>query len=110
MNRELLKGNINLMILSILKEGDTYGYEIMKLVKKKTKGSFELKEGTMYIALKRLESNGLVESYWKKIDLTPKRKYYKLTQLGSVEYLNLKNEWEHIVLIMKDFIGRGDLS
>jgi len=104
LNRELLKGNINLIILSILNEKDTYGYEIMKLVKEKTKGLFELKEGTMYIALKRLETNKLVKSYWKQIDSTPKRKYYSLTESGKIKYLNLKDEWNHIVKIMLEFL------
>ena len=62
LNKELLKGHIDTLILSILNQEDSYGYEIAKIVKDET--TFELKESTMYVSLKRLESKGLIKSYW----------------------------------------------
>ena len=64
LNKEALKGHIDTIILSILNEQDCYGYEIAKTVKVKCNNMFELKEGTMYLALKRMESKGFIESYW----------------------------------------------
>lgn len=105
MNKEMLKGNIDLMILSILEKEDTYGYEIMKLVSNQAQGIFELKEGTMYISLKRLEKAELVESYWRKVENTPKRKYYKLTSAGKEKLLAMKEEWKQVVSIMNRFVS-----
>ena len=66
LNKEALKGHIDTIILSILNEKDCYGYEIAKTVKVKCNNMFELKEGTMYLALKRMESKGFIESYWSQ--------------------------------------------
>jgi len=90
--------------MCILEKGDTYGYEILKLVSNETMGHFELKEGTMYISLKRLEKNKWIESYWKKVDNTPKRKYYRFTNLGNIELQKMKKEWTEIVSVMNNFI------
>ena len=63
LNKELLKGHIDTLILAILEKNDSYGFEIAKNVLNKT--TFELKDGTLYISLKRMESKGLIESYWQ---------------------------------------------
>lgn len=56
MNKEMLKGTIDILILSVLKEQDSYGYEISKIIKTKSGNSFEILEATMYLSLKRLEN------------------------------------------------------
>ena len=64
-----------------------YGYELAKLVREKSEEQFELKEGTLYRSVKRLEKNEWVESYWGD-EQGPggRRKYYKLTPLGKESY------------------------
>ena len=58
-NKEVLKGHIDTLILSLLHDRDMYGYEIAKFVREKSNEQFELKEGTLYLSLKRLEkTNG----------------------------------------------------
>lgn len=57
LNKEVLKGHIDTLILSILRDKDCYGYEIAKNVRDRS--SFELKEGTMYLALKGWKARGL---------------------------------------------------
>ena len=64
LNKEILKGHIDTMILAILEKNDSYGFEIAKNVLEQT--TFELKDGTLYISLKRLESKGFIESYWQR--------------------------------------------
>lgn len=54
-NKEVLKGHIDTIILSLLHSRDMYGYELAKLVREKSEEQFELKEGTLYLSLKRLE-------------------------------------------------------
>lgn len=86
-NKEVLKGHIDTLILSLLQKNDRYGYEIAKIVREKSNNLFELKEGTLYLSLKRLEKNNWIESYWGD-EQGPggRRKYYKLTSLGEVGY------------------------
>ena len=106
LNKEALKGHIDTIILSILNEKDCYGYEIAKTVKAKCNNMFELKEGTMYLALKRMESKGFIESYWSQEESAGgRRKYYKMTDLGKETYQTKKKEWFFIKEVMGSFLG-----
>lgn len=107
LNKEILKGHIDTIILSIIKEKNCYGYEIAKQVREKSE--FELKEGTMYLALKRMESKKLVESYWGNEQSSGgKRKYYNLTNEGY-EFLKVKKtEWQFIKKVMNQFLGEEE--
>ncbi|WJH36109.1 PadR family transcriptional regulator [Paenibacillus sp. CC-CFT747] len=64
MNTEMLKGTIDLLLLSVLNKKENYGYEISRTIKERTKGVFEIQEATLYLSLKRLEKQGAVTSYW----------------------------------------------
>ena len=64
LNKEIIKGHVESIILSLLQEKDLYGYEISKLIRENSKEAFEVKDGTLYVVLKRLEKLGLVISYW----------------------------------------------
>lgn len=107
LSKETLKGHIDTLILSILKDKDSYGYEISKQVREKSE--FELKEGTMYLALKRMESKGLIQAYWGSEESSGgRRKYYNLTDEGR-NFLEIKKqEWRFIKKIMNQFLGEED--
>lgn len=107
LNKEVLKGHIDTLILSILNKGDSYGYEIAKIVINET--TFELKESTLYVSLKRLESKDLIKSYWGSDQgLGSRRKYYNITDEGK-ENLELKiQEWNFIQSVMNKFLKRGE--
>ncbi|WP_455544174.1 PadR family transcriptional regulator [Intestinibacter sp.] len=108
LNKESLKGYVDTIILSILNEKDCYGYEIAKIVKMKCNNTFELKEGTMYLALKRMESKSLIESYWSQEEGTGgRRKYYKMMEEGRKALDIKKEEWCFIQQIMNSFLGEG---
>ena len=90
MDREILKGSLEIILLSLLKNKPMYGYEISKTIKSLTENCLIIGEGTLYPALKRLEEKNLIENYFIELDTSKKkRKYYKITQLGLNE-LNLK--------------------
>ncbi|MDP5275230.1 PadR family transcriptional regulator [Chengkuizengella axinellae] len=108
-NKEVLKGHIDTLILSMLSLRDMYGYELAKMVREKSDNQFELKEGTLYLSLKRLEKNKWIESYWSD-EQGPggRRKYYKLTTLGE-EGLELKRtEWKFVKNMMDSFLEGGN--
>ena len=108
-NKEVLKGHIDTLILSLLNIRDMYGYEIAKLVRERSEGQFELKEGTLYLSLKRLEKNKWVESYWGD-EQGPggRRKYYKLTSLGEEGFEEKRKEWKFVKMVINTFLEGGD--
>ena len=107
-NKEVLKGHIDTVILSLLLSRDMYGYELAKLVREKSEEQFELKEGTLYLSLKRLEKNKWISSYWGD-EQGPggRRKYYKLTPLGEEGLEEKRKEWQFVKKLIDTFIGGG---
>lgn len=107
-NKEVLKGHIDTIILSLLFTKDMYGYEIAKLVREKSDNQFELKEGTLYLSLKRMEKNEWISSYWGD-EQGPggRRKYYNLTAVGREGYIQKRSEWEFVKQMIDGFIGGG---
>ena len=90
MDRETLKGSLEIILLSLLKNKDMYGYEISKEIKNITENVLILGEGTLYPALKRLKEKNLIQDYFIETNSSKKkRKYYKITEAGLIE-LNLK--------------------
>ncbi|EGT3601858.1 PadR family transcriptional regulator [Clostridium perfringens] len=90
MDREILKGSLEIILLSLLKNNDMYGYEISKEIKKLTENFLILGEGTLYPALKRLKEKNLIQDYFIEINNSKiKRKYYRITEDGLIE-LDLK--------------------
>ncbi|MFN2748283.1 MULTISPECIES: PadR family transcriptional regulator [Bacillus] len=104
MNKEMLKGNIDLLILSVLKEKENYGYEISKTIKEKTEGTFEIQEATLYLSLKRLEKQGAVNSYWGNESHGGRRKYYAITEDGIRLHENMVSDWKKMNEMVKRFI------
>jgi PadR family transcriptional regulator PadR len=90
LDREILKGSLEIILLSLLKNKDMYGYEISKEIKNITDNVLILGEGTLYPALKRLKEKNLIQDYFIETNSSKKkRKYYKITEAGLIE-LNLK--------------------
>jgi PadR family transcriptional regulator, regulatory protein PadR len=108
-NKEVLKGHIDTLILSLLHKRDMYGYELAKIVREKSEKQFELKEGTLYLSLKRLEKNKWISSYWGD-EQGPggRRKYYKLTSLGEKGFEEKCSEWQFVKKIIDSFIEGGE--
>ena len=81
------------IILSILKQGDTYGYEIMKQLNELSHGRIKWKEGSLYPVLKRLEAENRVKSYWNTTGYGRPRKYYTLLPEGEKALQHEKEDW-----------------
>lgn len=103
---DLLRGNTDKILLSILIRQDSYGYRVNKTLEDESGGRFTLNEATLYTTFKRLETDGLIESYWKEETLAPARKYYKVTAAGKDYFERSKSEWEEAISIMNHFILR----
>ena len=105
-NKEVLKGCIDTILISLLKEIPMYGYELVKKVREISNETFEIKEGTLYLSLKRLEKNNYLECYWDDSESGGgRRKYYKISHIGKEYLYKKKEEWILLNDIMNKFLG-----
>jgi len=101
MNKEMMKGSTEILLLSIIEKEDIYGYEIAKRLKVKSNDLYSMGEGTLYPALQRIEKQKLIMSYWRESESGGRRKYYSITEEGKKE-LSLKlNEWDALNNLIK---------
>lgn len=100
----MLKGIIDLLILSLLNEKDSYGYEISKAIKQRTGGGFALQEPTLYLSLKRLEKQKLVSSYWGEESRGGRRKYYSITEDGRKLLQQHIRDWKQLTEVVGRFL------
>lgn len=103
---DLIRGNIDAIILCSLSHGDNYGYEILKGVAQKSEGGYEMKEPSLYTSLKRLEKQGFVESYWGDETQGARRKYYRITIEGDRELADSIERWAHVRLIIDKLLDQ----
>lgn len=97
---ELRRGVIVLAVLSQLSE-EQYGYSLLKNL---SNLGLEVDQGTLYPLLRRLESQGLLESVWKLEEARPRR-YYVISAQGRKILPRLKEEWNSIVAVMKKMLA-----
>lgn len=90
---ELLKGSTKTLILSVLSDGELYGYQIVKAIRERSKDALEIGEGSMYPALHALEKDKYVVSVWKEVNGRD-RKYYTLTRKGQRSLKEHLKEWK----------------
>jgi len=80
---DLLRGNTDCLLLFLIEEKRTYGYQLIKEIEKRSEGYFHFKEGTVYPALHRLESEGLIQGEWQELPNRQERRYYQITEKGK---------------------------
>lgn len=95
--RELARGTVELALLAMLGSGPRYGYELLTELNDRSGGVPELKEGTLYPLLHRLEDAGVVVATWDAQGRTPPRKYYALSEAGRHQLALLRDEWQRLV-------------
>jgi DNA-binding PadR family transcriptional regulator len=91
--KDLVAASATPLILSILAEGDSYGYAIIGRVKELSGGQMAWTDGMLYPVLHRLEKQGLVESYVRPSETGRKRKYYRLKRQGTKALAEHKSQW-----------------
>ena len=105
---DLLRGHTDTIILAILLDGDSYGYDIHKQIQDKSKGLYELKEATLYSSFRRLEQEGAITAYWGDETQGARRKYYQITAVGRELYRRNKDDWDFSKGIIDQLLERGD--
>lgn len=107
-NSDLIRGHIDTIILSVLHEGDRYGYDILGEIEKKSGGQYVLKQPTLYSCLKRLETQGFIYKYWGTETNGGRRTYYSLTEMGKELFLKNKDEWKYSRGVIDRLISTSD--
>lgn len=102
MDKEILKGSIDILLLSLISQKDCYGYEMVKSLKENSQELYSMGEGTLYPALKRLEKKKWIESYWQEADAGKRRKYYRITDAGTKELAKKIGDWN----VVKELIQK----
>jgi len=102
--REALKGHLDLLVLAALERQAAHGYAIIREIRERTRGTFELAEGTIYPALQRLEDGGLLRSVWNVVN-GRSRRVYGLTARGRAELVRRRRGWRTFSLAVTRAIG-----
>jgi PadR family transcriptional regulator PadR len=92
-SKALVAASTKPLVLSILVDGEAYGYRIIKQMKILSGGHLEWSFGMLYPVLHRLEKDGFIASAWKMSDKERLRKYYRLTAAGRRELEREKSQW-----------------
>src|SRR6516225_9564813 len=83
---------VEMLILEVIAHGPSYGYQITQTVAERSQGYFELREGSLYPALHRMERQKLLRASWSEAD-GRRRKYYELTDAGRADLAARKRSW-----------------
>ena len=107
---DILRGYTDTIILGQLYHEDSYGYVISKNVQEITGGELQLKEATLYTTFRRLESAGVIESYWGNENAGARRRYYHLTDEGRRLYEENREDWRKYRAIISELMGMEDAA
>lgn len=102
---DVIRGYNDTFLLSLLNEGDSYGYSLSKQIKEKTDGQYIIKETTMYSAFTRLKKKGLIESYPGEVTQGKRRTYYRITTKGKQYLKEKQNEWAVTKQVVNQLVG-----
>jgi DNA-binding PadR family transcriptional regulator len=100
---DTLRGHLEMMVLAVLSHGEAHGYEIARRLEEHGSGLLELKEGTLYPALYRLEEAGHIRGRWEEKPTGirgPRRRTYRLTPKGLRELALRQESWRRFVNVV----------
>jgi len=104
MRSELLKGDLDLLILAVLAGGPLHGYALIEALRDRSSGAFDLPEGTIYPALHRLEQSALLASEWREHG-GRRRRVYRITASGRAAADQRREEWSAFAGAMEALLG-----
>ena len=92
-SKELVAASTTTLVLSILSEGESYGYALIERVRELSGGKLEWSEGMLYPVLHWMEKERLIESEWRDAENGRKRKYYRIRREGRKSLQAEKQQW-----------------
>lgn len=108
LRRELKRGTIELILLKLLDTQEMYGYQLVSVIDEKGGEMLQIKEGTLYPVLYRLEDKGFIISYRNNPKRGVPRKYYRLTGKGTKYLEKLLVEWRNFAAVMEGMVSEKE--
>jgi PadR family transcriptional regulator PadR len=93
LSKELVAASTVPLVLSVLAEGENYGYALIQRVRDLSDGHITWTEGMLYPVLHWMEDQGLIESQWRQADTGRKRKYYRVCKKGMTALQTERRQW-----------------
>ena len=97
----LLQGTLDLLILRALSTGERHGLGIARRIAQMTRGAFEVKPGSLFPALYRMEERGWLASSWGESENRRRAKFYVLTRAGKRQLRTETAEWGRVALAIR---------
>src|SRR5687767_3245835 len=91
--KELVAASAEPLILSLLSDGESYGYAIIQEIKARSQGELQWTDGMLYPVLHRMERKGWIKSRWGQSETGRKRKYYSLKEDGKKAGQQHRDQW-----------------
>ena len=110
MNDNLKRGTIEIVLLTLLKDGDKYGYELTQALDEKSQGLFPMKETALYPVLYRLQHKGLISDRCEQVGVRRTRIYYHLEPSGSAYLEESIREYISLTRGIFNVLGYSDLG
>ena len=95
---DILQGTLNMMILQVLQQGETNGYEIARVIEHRSNELLQVEHGSLYPALRRLQTKGLIQAEWRVSPTNRRARYYSLTAAGRKQAVAEHSRWRIMVL------------
>jgi PadR family transcriptional regulator PadR len=103
MSTQLKKGVLEMVVLSKISLGDSYGYDIYQEISQ----NMAISESTIYPILRKLTKEGYCETYLRESKEGPPRKYFKVTKVGAKHLGELKNDWTKFQRVVNIMVRSG---
>ena len=97
---DLLQGTLDLLILKAVALQELHGMGIARRIAQITNGTFDVKPGSLFPALHRMEQAGWLDSSWGESETNRRAKFYSLTRAGKKQLQTESERWERISLAM----------
>lgn len=104
--QQMKKGVLDMIVLNIIRKKHTYGYELIQKLEREGEGFFDLKEGTLYPVLYRLEDSGFIRASWHTEEgRTAPKKYYEITEEGRTVLEEYRKIWGNLKICVDRLCG-----
>ena len=95
-NAALVQGSLDLLVLQALTAGPYHGLGLSRRIRQVTRGAFDVKPGSLFPALYRMEEHGWLASEWGESETKRRAKFYRLTAAGRRQLTRETQNWERI--------------
>ena len=104
---DLQQGTLDLLILKVLELGPRHGYAIAQRLQQISQDVLQVRQGSLYPALHRLERRGWLAAEWGLSETSREAKYYRLTPLGRRQLAAEAAEWERMAVAIRQVLATG---